>query len=356
MNKLETRLDALTGVRGLAAWMVVLFHIRGAFAADAPAFLNRIVDKGYLAVDMFFVLSGFVMWLTYGQRFRDEGLAAMPDFLARRIGRVWPLHAFILLATVGFALLLLATGHKDTQSYPFSELPLHFLLVQNWGFTAQLAWNDPSWSISTEMAAYLLLPITTMLFFRRRWPLWLLALAIPSLAFLLSLFFAMRGNSLLGGDIASTGLVRCLVEFHIGVFLCMIWQRAKGKWSLLTAALTVCVTAGLWGKGVWIETFSAPLLFAALIYVMAETSSSRTNLFSSRIWVHFGDISYSLYLAHFLLWIGFKLLFVENADHVAPGLLALFLALTYGAALILYKGVEKPGRTWMGQWWQRARP
>src|SRR6202008_2647340 len=85
-------LKALTGARGIAAWLVVLFHLRFMMAGIGGA--TGPLSYGYLAVDFFFVLSGFVIWLTYGERLREQGIACIPEFLKRRVARVWPLHLF----------------------------------------------------------------------------------------------------------------------------------------------------------------------------------------------------------------------------------------------------------------------
>ena len=123
----------------------------------SPPPVIALLGKGYLAVDLFFILSGFVIWYNYAARIVDGGWGETRLFLWRRFARVWPLHAAVLAAFVGIALLLLATG-RDTSGYPLAELPLHLALVQNWGLTPDLAWNHPAWSISTEFAAYLLFP------------------------------------------------------------------------------------------------------------------------------------------------------------------------------------------------------
>lgn len=162
-------LRALTGMRGIAAWLVVLYHIRLS-VAGLPHSVVAVLAKGYLAVDFFFLLSGFVIWLSWGERLRRGGIGAVPGFLWRRLARIWPLHLFMLGCAVALALLLLALGKHDAVHQPFADLPLHILLLQNWGFTDHLAWNDPSWSISTEWAAYLLFPLLALSLDWRRVP------------------------------------------------------------------------------------------------------------------------------------------------------------------------------------------
>ena len=351
----RAQVDALTGIRGLAAWLVVLYHIRLSFAPSLPAEVIAVLGKGYLAVDLFFVLSGFVLWVTWGQRLATERWRAAPVFLQKRIARIWPLHAVVLAATVGFALVIEATGRPLPEGYRWDELPLHILLVQNWGFTPDLAWNDPSWSISTELAAYLGFALLIPLFARPgRIPLLASATVMAISIILLDRFYAWHGESALGADIASFGLVRCLAQFTCGVAACMIWQASDGRGLRLIAAATLASAALLCVGGLARETWAAPACFTVLVILIASTSTRSHNPLSSRIAVYLGEISYSTYLAHFLLWTLFKLVFVNDAANVPLASGALFLVATFGASVALHRLVELPARSWLSR--PLARP
>jgi peptidoglycan/LPS O-acetylase OafA/YrhL len=73
------------------------------------------------------------------------------------MAQIWPLHLLILGGFVLFRAALTVSG-RPVEGLPLAELPLQVLLIQNWGFTHELAWNHPAWSISTEFAAYLVFP------------------------------------------------------------------------------------------------------------------------------------------------------------------------------------------------------
>ena len=159
----RAELRALTSVRGIAAWFVVLYHIRFSVAGLPPGVVTMF-GKGYLAVDFFFLLSGFVIWLTWGERIRAGGWQAVPRFLQKRVARIWPLHLFMLGCAVGLALLLVATGRQNPHDYPFTQLPLHVLLLQNWGFTSQLALRRSEFSdtVAKEGASGLVKKMNTV--------------------------------------------------------------------------------------------------------------------------------------------------------------------------------------------------
>ena len=339
-------LPALTGIRGLAAWFVVLYHIRVGAFSYLPGEASFVLSKGYLAVDLFFMLSGFVLWLNYSDRLRRDGLEAVPKYLARRVARIWPLHLFVLALTVAYASLVAATSELNTAHYPWEELPLHILLVHNWGFTGALAWNDPSWSISGEAAAYLLFPVIVLcLDWRRISP----ALAISALLLLAALLagaMGWHGADILDRDIPRFGLLRAMIEFSMGTIVCALWRRWCSRprpASILAGAL--CGGALLLGLATDApETLVVPLFLAGLLLALALTADRPGNPLAARPIHYLGEISYSTYLVHFLLYIVFKILFVEDPANVPPALIWLFLLLTFLASVALYHGVERPAQ------------
>ena len=340
-------LRALTGMRGIAAWFVVLYHIRLSIAGLPPPLLD-VFAKGYLAVDFFFLLSGFVIWLSWGERLRSGGLSAVSGFLWRRIARIWPLHLFMLGCAVALALLLASVGRHDPAVYPFAELPLHLLLLQNWGFTDHLAWNDPSWSISTEWAAYLLFPLLAFGMDWRRVPSWAVIAAIA--ASLVLLHALMADAPTLGTDIAIFGLRRCLIEFAVGSALCALWLRWRDAPTLPSLAMLAVAVSMLAARTAGApETLTIPAAFAALLLILALTSGRRGNPLEFQAIHYLGEISYATYLGHFLLFVLFKLAFVDDAHAIPPILIALYLTLVLGSSVALYHLVERPAQDWMNR-------
>ena len=348
-------LPALTGIRGLAAWFVVLYHIRVGAYSWLPAEASYILSKGYLAVDLFFMLSGFVLWLNYAGRLRRDGFEAVPKYLARRVARVWPLHLFMLAATVLYAGLVAATGELNNVHYPWAELPLHVLLIHNWSFTAGLTWNDPSWSISGEAAAYLLFPLFVLAVDWRKLSPFIAIAALLLLAALLASLMGWHGAYILDRDIPRFGLLRAITEFSMGTIVCALWQRWRS-----TPRPAVALAAALAGGASILgfaaaapETLVVPLFLAGLLLALALTAGRRGNPLAARPIHYLGEISYSTYLVHFLLYIVFKILFVEDPANVPPALVGLFLLLTFLASAALYHGVERPAQRALNRWFDR---
>lgn len=348
-------LPALTGIRGLAAWFVVLYHIRLGAAPHLPAWADFALSKGYLAVDLFFMLSGFVLWLNYSDGLRRDGLKAVPKYLGRRVARVWPLHLFMLAAMVIFAAVVAATGELNRAHYPWAELPLHFLLIHNWGFTSALTWNDPSWSISGEAAAYLLLPVLVLAVdWRRISPAWAVA-ALLLLALLLAAVMGWNGAALLGQDVPRFGLLRAVTEFTMGTIVCALWRSwcARPRRAAVLAALLVSGAPLLAFLDSAPETLVVPLFLAGLLLALALAAGLPGNPLTTRLLHYLGEISYSTYLVHFLLYIVFKILFVADPANVAPPLIGLFLLLTLAASIALYHGVERPAQRLLNRLFDR---
>lgn len=341
-------LRPLTSARGIAAWYVVLYHIRLSAAGSLPPGVIDFFAKGYLAVDFFFVLSGFVIWLNYGQLLGQHGARAVPHFLWRRLSRVYPLHLLMLLVAVAFAIACLATGRGMPDDYAWSTLPFHLLLMQNWGFLP-LGWNVPAWSISCELGAYLIFPLL-MAFtdWRRTSTPVLLAIVALLMGGLFALFSAM-GKQALGNDIALLGLPRCLFEFAMGTIVAALWLRwreAPKRPAIIAAASSLAGLAA-WFAGVP-ETLALPFTFVALLMLLALTSEGR-NPMKGRVIHWFGEISYATYLAHSLLYLFFKIVFVSDVDNVPLPVLGVFLLIVLGVSAILYHGFELPAQKWMNR-------
>ncbi len=345
----RAHLEALTGIRGLAAWLVVLYHIRFSLGTLLPGQAIAALGKGYLAVDLFFVLSGFVLWYNYGDRLRAGGWGETLAFLWRRLARIWPLHLFILAGFVALALLFALTG-RDASDYPFAELPLHALLMQNWGFTRELAWNHPAWSISTELAAYLLFPLAVRLFRRDRLPVPALIGAALLLLAAIHVLFALNGETGLGAEISRLGLWRCLMEFTLGTIACRLWTAWRDR--RYAAVPTGLACAGILCAGVAFslpETAFVPAAFVTGILALALDRGVVARALGGKAIRYLGEISYSTYLAHYFLFILFKLAFVDRSLQLGWIGFGGFLAMVLAASIALYHGVEKPAQAWLNR-------
>jgi len=372
--------EALDGWRGLCACLVVLFHFHG----NSPIYHSPLVRNSYLFVDFFFVLSGFVIAWNYGSR-----LGTWPgvrQFLVLRVGRLYPLHIFMLLLFLAWESAKLAfgqTGPNGTLAFTGDNqtgtVLSNIFLVQSLHLNDTLSWNAPSWSISTELWAYVVFALVSVMVGLRGWMLGLVALAAP--LFLLAV-------TRTGMDVTyDWGLVRCLFGFALGV-ACARLHRAHGDRArmagpvIATAVETAALAAVVWfvsfaGKSNW--SLLAPFVFAGAVLVFAGERGVFSRMLQLRFFRWLGVLSYSIYLTHYF--------FVVNLEHVLrrvfhvefmqpmalpgggsipafgrnelEGTLGyvLVLVLTVGFSALTYRWIETPGRNWSRAWAKRlARP
>jgi peptidoglycan/LPS O-acetylase OafA/YrhL len=338
----------LTALRGIAAWWVVLFHLRLFLVPYLPAAAIAFLARGNLAVDLFFLLSGFVIYLNYAGRVTAEP-ASVGDFLFRRFARIYPLHALILAgfaAWYGAAVLL---GSSTLEAERPGYFAASLLLVQNWGFIDKLGWNVPAWSISTEIAAYMLFPAFLLLLAPARRRSFTLVAALLLLAPAVQLYFRLFGYPF-PDAVPQTGLFRCLVQFAMGMLLCELWQRWRGTPRLAGAMFGLAALFA--GAFVWAGAPVVPLAWAALILGLAL--AERGNVLSWKPLVWLGQVSYATYLCHYLALVVFKYLCVEEGRPVPTALLLAYLAAVLLLSALLYHGFERPAQRWL-LGWRRGR-
>jgi peptidoglycan/LPS O-acetylase OafA/YrhL len=300
MSSCEMRLVALDSLRGVAALMVVLLHI------NAVSHITEwtIVRQGWLFVDFFFVLSGFVIAFAYLDKI--ENWASVLEFAIRRFGRVWPLHAFILLLFVGSELLKLVLSHGGlpthepafTGHYTLDAIAANLFLVHSLGLYGLETWNGPSWSISVEFYTYLVFALTA-LFARRR--IVIVALALIALSVLVLCLWA----PLYLETTVEFGTARCLYGFFVGVLVALAFGALQHRqWmplgpTILEADCVALVIALLLGCAASIApTMLAPLVFAGVVLVFAFQAGRLSRLLLTAPFTWLGDRSYSIYIVH----------------------------------------------------------
>jgi peptidoglycan/LPS O-acetylase OafA/YrhL len=154
----------LTGIRIIAALWVLGYHYKNHFGETlaAPSWLADIFAHGYLAVDLFFVLSGFILTHKYADTpINRFDLSAYKNFLAKRLARIYPVHV-ACLAGMAALVTVSATGGLDPDRYNASGFLMDISLTRTF-FGASQGWNTPAWSLSAEWFAYILFPAVVWL-------------------------------------------------------------------------------------------------------------------------------------------------------------------------------------------------
>lgn len=353
-------ITALTGLRGVAALAVTTYHF---YATLDPALtdpLNQAVRRGYLMVDLFFVLSGLVMAMTYAHGFMTApGLAAWKDFMLRRAARILPLYWVVLAGSLLVAWAAYGQlspprgGFTVNVPDPLPDILLNLLLVQSWSLTHSAL--VPAWSISTEWAAYLLFPLLVPLLLGRGWRMALLGLALAVVMLAAAIWITAHDGLQHGGPLdASSGevpgpLLRCLAGFMLGM-LCfrlaghpgIAWLGSDGAALLLGGLLAVLWLFGPSDAQIY------PLL-PAVVLCLALNRGHAAALFSRAPLHRLGVLSYAIYLLHYqfagaLHWLE-QALGARLPAGLGPVLAAAAIyGLLLGTAWLAHRLVELPGR------------
>src|SRR5262245_16788805 len=138
------QIDALTGIRGFAAFWVAFHHLRE-YRPDGllgMPVLSELSLAGWLAVDLFFVLSGFVMMHVHGEEFRTFSIERARRFIALRFIRIYPAHAVVLLLHVPLFLVAIALGMRvNPDAFSATSFFLSAFMLNGWGFPGSAGWN-----------------------------------------------------------------------------------------------------------------------------------------------------------------------------------------------------------------------
>lgn len=341
--------ESLTSLRGIAAWWIVLYHF-GSFLDDhLHSTVNAVIGKGYLAVDLFFILSGFVIYYSYKEMEFRKGEILL--FIVRRFARIYPLHIFVLLMYLSIPVLYFVFSKFDKfpEVYSKSYYFLSIFLVQNWGVTDRLAWNVPAWSISTEWFSYMMFPILILVvskYFSSNSRRVLLAAFFYGL---IVFYFAYQGADSLGTRIPQNGLLRCFFQFSLGAIICSIFIENPRLFSnqifryglLVVSVLLVSAYVSYDIEDYYVIS----LAFAALILFLAASGGGLDKISKATPLYFLGEISYSTYMIHFIIREWFKLGFVEVDHQAALGEILLVLGLIFVASILLYRWVERPAQT-----------
>jgi peptidoglycan/LPS O-acetylase OafA/YrhL len=296
----QSEIRALTGVRGFAALWVVILHASTTLNGYAifSGSIPHAIKAGYLAVDLFFVLSGFVLSMTSMRRLVSDLRREILPFIASRIFRLYPLHWFILVLFLIYVISF-RSSEWGTPYYSIDKLFRSALLVQVWGRADLTGWNLPAWSIAAEFAAYVMFAPLAIVAMRisRAW-----VAAVTALLFLvgLALLIIATGSTSLD-HINRLGIPRCIMEFSAGVFLWRYVALRQANFLSGDSMLVVGLVIVAFGVAVPAFELIAPVGCLCLVVSCYSSAELPNSLFGNQVAHFFGAISFSIYLDHFLV-------------------------------------------------------
>lgn len=338
------RIYSLDVLRGIAALAVVFWHWQHFFyVGDSPKDFNGVAQplfewlrlpyqRGALAVELFFCISGFVFFWLFARRIAQGNLSASRFFIDR-FSRLYPLH---LVTLIGVAALqwVYSSKHGSYFVYQTNDLyhaVLNVLLIPAWGLEQGWSFNAPIWSVSVEVLLYAMLFVVCLTRQARY-------LIVPALIVLG--YFLYPNNYKLGSGIFTFfcgGAAFMLLE--------QLGQRCTAKTTLFVTALAaVAAWSVVWQAEQLNRYFLTGVAFPTLVALLAALSCVLPTLL--RPFAAVGDISYASYLLHFPLQIIFALvaerLGAERSVFYSPWMLVLFMAVLIPLSYASHRCFEMP--------------
>ncbi len=353
----------MTGIRGVAALWVMLYHAQILAGRDVGLpYLEkvRVFGQGWHGVDLFFMLSGFILMYAHERDFQVIRKDSLVRFAKLRFTRVYPLNLVVLLLIAVFVAFqpgFVQWARVTFDPFWFSRgaFVRTLFLATRWFLPGRGEWNQPVWSLSLEVLGYMMFPWLAFCVLRvtRKWQI----VGIASLSLVGSfVVFAAQGSPF-GTSIQQIAFVRMITCFVTGIAVFRLWTltaESGTKWAGRIAAISA---AGILVASLsYRATLPLNFLFASLLYGLAFQRGFVNSFLSSRISIFFGEISFPLYLVHAvpLFWLRYCILSNPAAySHIQ--VLAALICWATGCILMatfLHYFVERPshalGRRWAG--------
>jgi len=354
-------IPSLTGIRGVAALWVMLSHVAlfGPEFGLPWLFGSPVLRDGWIGVDLFFMLSGFILMYTHEADFQKISAARLFNFAWLRFFRIYPLATAVLL----IILLMVALNPGFAPWYRASDAPTDLTLVPfiktlflatRWIPPSYGDWNQPVWSLSVEIIGYCALPWLAWTFGRLSMPLAIIAIAVVWIA--IPKIVALRAGAIDSGDLYDGAVVRMAGGFVGGVALCRAWRLLPGLDRRLVSALAITLGVTVVALG-WVPhgTVAMPFALAGLIFCLAYQHGIVNRMLSSRLAMFLGQISFPLYLTHVMAlnWLRYLVASNHLGSPFSTIALAILIVGVLAGSYALHLLVERPSHRWARRWLSR---
>jgi peptidoglycan/LPS O-acetylase OafA/YrhL len=355
-------LNALTGLRFLAAMGVVFYHFSTPILKGRSYVLLNIASDGYIAVDLFYLLSGFILTYSYLSS-SGKMLGTRRNFYAARFARIYPAYflAFIMAAPSDIVTSLHVNHLMVAVVKLSTSAALVLSLQQAWTPWTAWSWNYPAWSVSVEAFFYILFPWIGVRIARlrpastARWAgvLWILALSAP---FALWMAKGTTAPPALGDHLQMTiefAPIFRLPEFMLGILLGRAYalgqfSRFNGNWLASIASVSI------FGILAFCPSIPHPLfangllapLFALLILGLAQGRGPIAWFLSLPFMVVLGEASYGIYIFQLPL----AMLIKKPPPYHSVQMLCLYCVLLVLCSVLSWRFVESPLRKNIRRW------
>jgi peptidoglycan/LPS O-acetylase OafA/YrhL len=353
---------------------VVLFHLQyenWATGSQYSHFGLNWINRGYLGVDFFFILSGFILPYAHSEL---SGKPGTPEkykvFIVKRFARIYPAYIFLILLWVALeGSKFITPAHSIRSSltaydiwhanpafsgdWSIENLFFSALMLQATGMDVGSGWNGPGWSVSAEIFTYFILPILWLKLRTATTPALLIMIVLCQC--LMYTYAHLHNGSLhiFKGPI----LIRCLIEGTMGSILYYIFQRGILKKTLSKAIISIAALALIiilvrFRHRIPVSDATFLPIFSLMIISLAYIDASGQKTFLHRL-KYMGEISFSLYLCHYLMIllsqsVIAKFHFDDSVTREAS-INTVAICSSILCAVVIHKYIELPGRRFMMQ-------
>lgn len=351
MSNEQKKVLELESLRGLAALLVVLYHL----PKWNPILDIKIINNGYLMVELFFVISGFVIFSAYSNKISSWNDLIKFQFL--RFARLYPVHLTFLLIFLSIEILryivTIQYGHQTLRVAPFSTNSFQALIEQAFLLQSVIpngnatTFNAPAWSLSVEFYTYLIFALI-VLFSKHN-----------KIRIMFVLVCASMSLLILKSTFGMENLLRCLAGFFLGCLTANFVAQTKiiiPKY--LSSTIFLLLVIFLITKNPAEFDFLVFFLTAALIVSLLNPMGMMSKLLKNKVLLWLGEISYSLYMSHVLvIWLVSQILMrvlkrpaANEAGAVSLSIfetiisVLLVIVLVFLVSQLIYTFIEKPFR------------
>lgn len=366
-------IKSLTSLRGIAALVVVVHHFSYYGLPKTGSTLSGYSDffkNGYLSVDFFFILSGFIMTHVYADNFYLKvSLNHYRSYLFSRLARIYPLHIFIVFLFIGLEItkIFLLNTSAFTGKFNLTALVANIFLLQAFDLKCppllwcNTYWNEPAWSISVEFFVYCIFPFL-LLFLLRSNPKNDFIIYTFTLFSILLLITFTRGN--LDTIIGIPSIARCGLECILGIITYKVYLRGNYKkhfnlnfLSIIAITWIILIMHYYWHHFRNIHDWLILPAFSLLILSVSINNKTLISKFlNSELMLYIGTISYSIYMVHWFVQELLKFFWFykfhdvfgkEFTQYQSLTSLGVFLMIILLAASLTYRFLEVPARNYL---------
>lgn len=339
------RIEQITFTRFIAAISIVIFHCGKNSFLFNNKYVSFIFEQANVGVSYFFILSGFVMIIAYGNKKVD-----FIEYIKNRLARIYPIYFIAIFVILGITLF---------QNINKVNLLLNIFMIQSWLPEKALTLNFPGWSLSVEMFFYIIFPfLINNIYSKSKFKTISISIIlfwiISQITFHLVVYQILRTPYFSISDLNYHPILH-LNEFLIGnlaglYFIEKLKDKRKNYFPFILATLLILILLLKFPIGLNFHNGLLAIIFVPLILLISLSNDKVTNLFSNKIFVFLGEISFGIYILHIPVWMVFSDYRMEKYlglnkyfDFTASFLIRFVILLVISSVSYLF--VEKPLRS-----------